>query len=66
MKRLLTADEVDELLNLRRGRAARWAKAGKIPFIRLPDGDIRFSSDAIAEALAAWLVDTVATQGVPK
>jgi len=32
------------------GRTLRLAKAGRIPFIRLPDGEIRFDERAI-EAL---------------
>lgn len=39
---LLTCGEVEQLLRYPRGRAAKLAKAGKLPAIFLPDGEIRF------------------------
>jgi len=48
---LLLPREVDRLLSYPRGRAARLARAGKLPAIFLPDGEIRFDRDALAEAL---------------
>lgn len=47
MRKLLKPTEVDELLRYSAGRTLRLAKAGKIPFIRLPDGAIRFSESEI-------------------
>ena len=38
---LLTPREVDLLLRYPAGRTLRLAKAGRIPCIRLPDGEIR-------------------------
>lgn len=48
----LTPEEVDGLLRYPRGRAARLARAGKLPVIILPDGELRFSRDSILNALA--------------
>jgi len=47
MKTLLVPREVDRLLRYPRGRAARLAKAGQIPFIELPDGEIRFDEEVV-------------------
>lgn len=48
--RLLKPREVDLMLRYPSGRTLRLAKAGHIPFIRLPDGEIRFDRKVI-EAL---------------
>jgi hypothetical protein len=53
MKTLLHPHEVDRLLRYPRGRAARLARAGRIPFIRLPDGEIRFDQIEIERLLAS-------------
>ena len=50
MQPLLTPLEVDELLRYPRGRSVRLAKEGKIPFVMLPDGELRFDREYI-EAL---------------
>ena len=51
MRALLTPRDVDAILRYPSGRAARLARAGLIPCIRLPDGEIRFDPDVIDE----WL-----------
>ncbi|MEI7837853.1 MAG: hypothetical protein WCK05_15740 [Planctomycetota bacterium] len=50
---ILTPEEVDCLLRYPRGRAVKLAKAGLLPAIILPDGEIRFDRQAISEALEA-------------
>ena len=49
---LLTPREVDQLFRYPRGRAVKLAKAGLLPAIVLPDGEIRFDHQAIANAIA--------------
>lgn len=39
---LLTGRELDRILRYPRGRSLRLAKAGKLPHLKLPDGEIRF------------------------
>lgn len=51
MGKLLMPDEVDRLFRYPRGRAARLARAGKIPFIKLPDGAVRFDPAVIARLI---------------
>ena len=48
---LLTPREVDRLLRYPRGRAARLARAHKLPAVFLPDGEIRFDAHELAQAL---------------
>ena len=43
--------EVDVLLRYPSGRTLRLAKGGQIPFICLPDGEIRFDAEEIAKLL---------------
>jgi predicted site-specific integrase-resolvase len=50
-KNILLPREVDELLRYPRGRSLKLAKAGKIPFITLPDGEIRFDESEVARLL---------------
>jgi hypothetical protein len=50
---LLTTREVDALLRYPPGRTKRLVKAGRIPFIRLPDGEIRVEADAIRRLVTA-------------
>lgn len=50
---ILTPEEVDRLFRYPRGRSARLAKAGLLPALFLPDGEIRFDRQAIADALAS-------------
>lgn len=54
---LLTTSELDRVLRYPRGRAKRMALRGAIPCIRLPDGEIRFDPDVIAD----WLRSRSAT-----
>lgn len=43
--------EVDRLLRYPRGRSLRLAKAGKLPFISLPDGEVRFDEAELEKLL---------------
>jgi hypothetical protein len=47
----MTAREVDRLLRWPRGRAAKAARAGTLPAITLPDGEIRFDAEELMDAL---------------
>ena len=49
---LLTPREVDQLFRYPRGRSAKLARAGQLPAIILPDGEVRFERQAIAQALS--------------
>ena len=49
---LLTPREVDALLRYPRGRAVRLARAGLLPAVILPDGEIRFDAEKIKRVLA--------------
>jgi len=49
---LLTAAEVDRALRYPRGRSIRLARRGVLPHVVLPDGEIRFEREAIADLLA--------------
>lgn len=53
MKSLLTPREVDRTLRYPRGRAKRLAEIGKLPHIRLPDGEIRFDENDISRLLVS-------------
>jgi hypothetical protein len=44
--------EVDRLFRYPRGRSLRLAKAGHLPYIRLPDGEIRFDEAEIERLLS--------------
>jgi len=57
-KQLLKAEEVDLMLRYPIGRTRRLAKAGLIPFICLPDGEIRFDENDIE-----CLLDTANQRG---
>jgi hypothetical protein len=46
-RELLTPSDVDRIFRYPTGRAARLARAGTLPCIRLPDGAIRFDAEAI-------------------
>jgi predicted site-specific integrase-resolvase len=50
-KKLLKPNEVDLLLRYPLGRTAKLAKAGRIPFICLPDGAIRVDEAEIERIL---------------
>ena len=49
--RFLKPAEVDLLFRYPSGRSQRLAKAGRIPCIRLPDGEIRFEEKEIMNIL---------------
>jgi len=51
MPTLLTGYEVDRMLRYPSGRAVRLARAGKLPHIALPDGEIRFDKAEIEKLL---------------
>ena len=44
---LLTAREVERMLRYSAGQATRLAKAGRLPYLILPDGQIRFDEAEI-------------------
>lgn len=46
--RLLKPEDVDAMLRYPPGKAKQLARKGLIPFIRLPDGALRFSEQTIA------------------
>jgi len=48
---LLKPQEVDLLFRYPAGRSSRLAKAGHIPYIILPDGEIRFNEAEIQQIL---------------
>jgi len=50
---LLMPRELDRLLRYPRGRSLRLAKAGQIPFIKLPDGEVRFDEADIERLLTS-------------
>lgn len=49
--RLLTARAVAELLDVSPSTVLRWTRAGDLPAIRLPSGQVRYRG----EELEAWL-----------
>lgn len=48
---LLTPGEAAEILNVSTRTMYRWVQGNRIPFIRLPGGDVRINEDE----LLAWL-----------
>ena len=50
---LLTPDDVAQWLSVPRARVLRMVRAGTIPHVRLPTGDIVFDAVALAEWIAA-------------
>lgn len=50
---LVTAGEVAEILGVTVGTVRRWARAGRIPIIRLSPRVLRFDPEAVLSALAA-------------
>jgi len=59
---LLVPRELDRLLRYPRGRSEKLAKAGKLPCVTLPDGEIRFDEDAIKQLLLLPLKTSEATE----
>lgn len=64
MKTLLMPREVDRLLRYPRGRSVKLAKAGRLPHVVLPDGEIRFDEDVIQRLLTPRHDDTSAQEVV--
>lgn len=64
MPSLLTDFELDDLLHYPSGRSRRLALKGLIPFIRLPDGEIRFDRDAIDALLTQGKVEVRAPESI--
>lgn len=50
-QRLLTSSEAADILQISSARVARFAKANKVPHVRLPDGEVRF----VESDLWAWI-----------
>jgi len=50
-QRLLKPGEVDLLMRYPRGRCARLAREGRLPHIKLPDGEIRFLESDVQKIL---------------
>jgi predicted site-specific integrase-resolvase len=47
MRNLLTPAQVDAILQYPSGRARRLARAGRMPCVLLPDGELRIPEDAV-------------------
>ena len=54
---LLTAEEVAERLRVRPDTVRRWARAGRIPQVRLSPKVVRYTFDDVVEALRAHSSD---------
>lgn len=52
MQRLVLPRELDLILRYPKGRCLKLAKAGKLPHIKLPDGEIRFDLNQIDQIIA--------------
>jgi excisionase family DNA binding protein len=50
---LLTARVVSRILNVTPATVLRWTRAGDLPAVRLPSGQIRYR----AEELDAWMIE---------
>jgi excisionase family DNA binding protein len=51
MGELLTADELATRLKVRPNTVKEWARAGKIPRVRITPKVVRYDPDAVREAL---------------
>lgn len=49
---LLKPSQIDSLLRYPNGRSERLARRGLIPYIELPDGEIRFDPEVIRELIS--------------
>lgn len=56
-RKLLTVQDVADLLGLKRGTIEKWVQAGTIPHIRLSHCCVRFRKEAIEEWLAAKTIE---------
>lgn len=52
-RNLLTPGEAAEVLRIGKSTMYRWVKESKVPYIRLPSGDVRIDE----KELDAWLAD---------
>jgi excisionase family DNA binding protein len=57
MSGLLTAREVAKLLGVTPATVLRWTRAGELPAITLPSGQIRYQQDALEQWLAGRATD---------
>lgn len=60
MGELLTPAAVDDMFGYPSGRALRLARKGLLPYMRLPDGSIRFDAAEIARVVASARVGSAA------
>lgn len=51
---LLTDSEAAKALRMLRSRLVRFARAGKVPCVILPDGEVRFRRDDLVEWVAGF------------
>lgn len=56
MTKLLTSKDVAEIMQVKQRTIYAWVQAGKIPFTKLPGGDIRFD----AQKLDNWIKNRTA------
>ena len=62
LERLLTVDEVAELLRLSRGSVYHMVSQGRLPCIRLSKRCLRFSREAIAQMLSEMTQEPIAVE----
>ena len=64
--RLLIDGEAARLLRMPLKRLARLAKAGSVPYVMLPDGDLRFDPDDLRRWVGEHKVPADSTEGTSK
>ena len=62
LERLLTVDEVAELLRLSRGSVYHMVSQGRLPCIRLSKRCLRFSREAIAQVITEMTQEPIAVE----
>ena len=62
LERLLTVDEVADLLRLSRGSVYHMVSQGRLPCIRLSKRCLRFSQEAIAQVLREMTQEPIAVE----
>ncbi len=62
LERLLTVDEVAELLRLSRGSVYHMVSQGRLPCIRLSKRCLRFSREAIAQVISEMTQEPIAVE----
>ncbi|MHB8694368.1 MAG: helix-turn-helix domain-containing protein [Solirubrobacteraceae bacterium] len=60
--RLLTAQQVADLLGVSTETVLRWTRNGDLPGFRMPGGALRYRQDALDAWLAARATDVAATR----